>query len=105
MNCCQLIALLLVGLVAATSALDLSHATNLPADVDSRVLSVINDFYAQLVYPALNQVVTSRARCSGLGQCEGERRSRSSWPNSPPERERSSRLLRRPVEQRYPTTD
>jgi hypothetical protein len=55
----QLIVVLLIGLVAATYALDLSHANAVPRGMEPRIFSFINDFYAQVVYPPLNHVVTS----------------------------------------------
>lgn len=55
----QLIVVLLTGLVAATYALDLSHANAVPSGVEPRIFNFINDFYAQVVYPPLNHVVTS----------------------------------------------
>ena len=55
----QLIVVLLTGLVAATYALDLSHANPAPSEIEPRIFNFINDFYAQVIYPPLNHVVTS----------------------------------------------
>ena len=55
----QLIVVLLTGLVAATYALDLSHVNAVPNEIEPRIFNFINDFYAQVIYPPLNHVVTS----------------------------------------------
>ena len=57
----QLIVVLLVGLAAATYALDLSHAHAVPSELEPRIFNFINDFYAQVVYPPLNHIVTSQS--------------------------------------------
>lgn len=54
-----LIAVLFFGLVASVGALDLSHAAQPSQEIDPRIFNFINDFYAQVVYPPLNHIVTS----------------------------------------------
>ena len=55
----QVVVVLLVGLATAAYALDLSHAEKVPLEMEPRIFSLINDFYAQVVYPPLNHIVTS----------------------------------------------
>jgi hypothetical protein len=55
----RLILVLLVGLVASTYAYHLSDAKKRSLELEPRFLSFLNDFYAQVVYPPLNHVVTS----------------------------------------------
>jgi hypothetical protein len=57
----QLVVVFLVGLAASTYALDLSHANKRSVEVEPRIFNFINDFYAQVVYPPLNHVVTNMA--------------------------------------------
>ena len=55
----QSVLILLVGFAASSYALDLSHANAGLSEADARIFSFINDFYAQVVYPPLNHIVTS----------------------------------------------
>jgi hypothetical protein len=57
----QLIVVFLLGLAASTYALDLSHADKRSSEIEPRLFSFLTDFYAQVVYPPLNHVVTSLA--------------------------------------------
>jgi predicted Fe-Mo cluster-binding NifX family protein len=60
----QLIIVLLIGLAASTYALDLSHANKRSLETEPRLLGILNDFYAQIVYPPLNHIVTNLALLS-----------------------------------------
>jgi hypothetical protein len=57
----QLVVVFLVGLAASAYALDLSHAQKRSVEVEPRIFNLINDLYAQVIYPPLNHVVTSLA--------------------------------------------
>ena len=54
-----LVVVLFFGLATSIYGLDLSHAAQPAQEIDPRLFNFINDFYAQVVYPPLNHVVTS----------------------------------------------
>jgi len=57
----QLVIVLLVGLAATAYALDLSHANKRSLETEPRLFGLLNDLYAQVIYPPLNHVVTNLA--------------------------------------------
>ncbi|CAF1212284.1 unnamed protein product [Adineta ricciae] len=57
----QLVIVLLVGLAASSYALDLSHADKRSPVDEPRLFNLLTDFYATVVYPPLNHVVTNLA--------------------------------------------
>jgi len=56
---CQLIFIFFIGAVVSTYAYRLPDAQKRSLENDPRVLNLLNDFYAQVVYPPLNHIVTS----------------------------------------------
>jgi len=56
----HLVVVLLVGLAASAYGLDLSHAAR-SAEIEPRVFDFLADFYAQVVFPPLNRIVTDAA--------------------------------------------
>jgi len=57
----KLMIVFLVGLAASTYALDLSHANKRSVETEPRLFNIFNDFYAQVVYPPVNHIVTNLA--------------------------------------------
>lgn len=55
----QLIAILLVGLVASSYAYRLPDVKKRSAEIEPRFLDFFQELYAQVIYPPLNHVVTS----------------------------------------------
>jgi len=55
----RLVLLLFVGVIASINAYRIPDTKKSTIDLEPRLLNFINDFYAQVVYPPLNHVVTS----------------------------------------------